>query len=104
MALTREEKILQAIGLATKAHAVVAGQRLLEWMATKKVFLVVLTKEMGLTQKKKVVNKANYYKIEVMDELVEKNALNKILGQHSNVAAIGISDLNLANLIKSYQD
>jgi len=92
----QQKKFLQAIGLATKAHQVVYGQRLLEMIQSQKIFLVILTAQMGVSQKKKVVNKANYYKIEVIDSEISKYELNQILKTPNNISASGISDKNLA--------
>jgi len=104
LVVKQQKKFFQAIGLARKAHQVVYGQRLLEMIQSQKVFVVILTVEMGVSQRKKVINKANYYKIEVIDSEISKHELNQILKTPNNISAIGISDQNLACLLRSYQE
>ncbi|ATG97456.1 L7Ae/L30e/S12e/Gadd45 family ribosomal protein [Mesoplasma lactucae] len=103
--MTNKEKLLNAIGLAIRANQVVYGQRLLEKITKDQVYVVIIADDMGTTQKKKLLNKASFYKIEVLDELISKPELNKLLNKDKEfeISAIGITDKNLANLIKSYE-
>jgi ribosomal protein L7Ae-like RNA K-turn-binding protein len=95
-------KILQALGLVAKAKKYLYGQRLLERLTKKEVYLIITCRDMGSAVKKKVNDKANTNQIKIINDLLTVQELTKILNHSTPISTIGITDQNFAKLIESY--
>ncbi|WP_342252278.1 L7Ae/L30e/S12e/Gadd45 family ribosomal protein [Spiroplasma endosymbiont of Amphibalanus improvisus] len=95
--MAEETQIYNWVGIATKAGKVLVGFRLLEAIQQQKISLVIIAKDMGGTQLKKITNKCNYYNIKFIF-VVNSEYLSKAIGK-INIKAIGIAEKQIANKI-----
>lgn len=96
-----KRKIEQTLGMATKAGALIFGVRLFEAIKKQKVYLVISATDMGASQKKKLTNQCQHYQIPLWDEILSRQEIAQACGK-TQVVAVGITDINLFQLIKKY--
>lgn len=91
------QKILNLIGLATRARQVVAGEEMVV-KSIKKMKLVFLASDAGPNTEKKVITKSNTNEVEVV-RMFNRDELSKAIGKNNRVVC-GIKDQGFANAIK----
>ncbi len=92
-------KILSTLGLCKASGNLVYGEKLINSISSKKAHLVLLAKDTAVNNKKKITDKTNFYKIELIT-IFDKEQISKAIGSR-NVVAVGILDKNLAMKIKN---
>lgn len=90
-------KIDSYITFANLSKNIVFGDSMLPLLARGKIHLIVLANDIGLSQRKRFLDKANFYKIPCVF-YENKEHLGNILRKGS-VSALGIEDKNLASAI-----
>lgn len=93
-----KDKIIQLLGLATKARKVIFGTDTVTKSMTK-IKLLFVSKDASDNTKKLMVNKSNYYKISLVSDL-DSNDLYKACGK-SNLMVLGICDQGFANSLNN---
>ncbi|ATZ17974.1 L7Ae/L30e/S12e/Gadd45 family ribosomal protein [Mesoplasma melaleucae] len=93
-------KLLNAIGLAYNSAKLIKGKKLLESIKKNKVKYVILTTNMGASQKKKFSDKCKFYNIEFIDDVLSFEELSQACGS-TTIVAIGVNDINIIKLIKN---
>jgi ribosomal protein L7Ae-like RNA K-turn-binding protein len=94
------QKMFNALGMVVKSHQYLYGQRMLENLSRGQVYLIVLTTDLGVSVKEKILNKAKFYHVKVIEDVLSMEQLTKLLHHETPIAAIGITDRNLAKLIE----
>ncbi len=101
MARMNERKILQLLGLATRAGKVVSGEEMvLEAVRSGKCKITILANDASDNTKKKFRDKCATYEVELL-ELTDRDQLGQAIGKETRVV-IGIIDQGFANKIQSY--
>jgi len=95
------QKTLNALGMVVKSHQYLYGQRMLENLGRGQVYLIVLTTNLGASVKEKILKKAKFYNVKVIENVLSMEDLTKLLHHETPIAAIGITDRNLVKLIES---
>ena len=93
-----ENKWLNSLGLARRAGKVINGDKLLDSIKSKKVFLVIIASDCGDSNKKKYCDKCTYYGIKYYIQGTKED-ISIAIGK-GNVSVIGIEDKSLASLIE----
>ena len=75
------------------------GETLIEDIRKNKVFIVIISTDMGETSKKKIIDKCIYYHIPYYICL-DKESLSKSVGKN-NISSLGIKSNGGANKIKN---
>ncbi|MBY7704616.1 ribosomal L7Ae/L30e/S12e/Gadd45 family protein [Vibrio harveyi] len=96
----QKNKLLNAIGMAYSSRNLTTGSKLLDQIKENKIELVIISSNMGLSQKKKFIDKCNSRNIEYISDLITKEELSKACGK-AMVVAVGLKDPNFIKLIKS---
>lgn len=89
--------ILESLGLAYKAKRILISDEIIANM--KKIHLIVLASDVSLNTRKKFLDKANFYNVELIVAF-DKEQLGSALGK-GEVAAVGILDEKLKSKVKS---
>lgn len=90
---------LQTLGLCARAKKLVYGEELvLESVRNGKCFLIFIASDSGAVAFKNVHDKANFYKVDVIDTF-NTSELNMALGQE-NRKVIGVKDEGFAKILK----
>lgn len=92
-----KDKTIQLLGLATKARKVIFGTDTVTKSMTK-IKLLFVSKDASDNTKKLIVNKSNYYKIDLVLDL-DCNDLYKACGK--NIMVLGICDQGFANSLNN---
>lgn len=95
------EKLLNALGLASSGKKMFYGEKLLDLIKQNKVRFVIISTDMGESQKKKFLNKCNFYNVPYNNEIIDSTQLCKAMGLN-NVKAVGFNDDNIIKLITQY--
>ena len=85
------------LGLMQRSGNISYGETLIEEIRKNKVFVVVISNDIGETSKKKIVDKCTYYKIPyfiALDKINLSNAVGK-----GNISAVGVKSIGGANKI-----
>ena len=90
-------KYLGTIGLAARAGAIVYGETLINDIRGSKVSLVLVAKDAGPSNKKKIMDKCNSFNVRCI-EISTKEELSIASGK-MNVSAIGITNQKIAKKI-----
>ena len=93
-----ENKWLNTLGLARRAGKVINGEKLLDSIKSKAVYLVVIATDCGDSNKKKYSDKCNFYGIKYYIAGT-KEEISIAIGKW-NVSVVGIEDSSLAKLIE----
>ncbi len=89
----------KTLGLAYRARKVVVGTEMtIESIRTKSVYLVVLAHDASDLTKKKILDKASFYNVEVSQALSSQQ-LSDAIGK-SGVKVVGITDRGFSQLLK----
>ncbi len=92
-------KILNNLGLAMRANALVSGQEIVEeYLRGKKVFYIFLASDASDNTKKAIYNKAKYYNVEVCDKY-SSSELNQAIGKTGRMV-FGITSMNFVKILK----
>ena len=75
------------------------GETLIEDIRKNKVFVVIISTDIGETSKKKIIDKCAYYKIPYYIFL-DKESLSKSVGKN-NISSIGVKSIGGANKIQN---
>lgn len=89
--------IFQILGLAYKAHKLVSGPEVLDFIRNKQACLVIVASDASANTKKKIINKAEYYQIPCY-EMLNVAQISHSIGKNNRVA-IAIIDDGFAQLI-----
>lgn len=73
------------------------GETLIEEIRKNKVFVVIISNDIGDTSKKKIVDKCTYYKIPYFIVL-DKQSLSNAVGK-GNISSVGVRSIGGANKI-----
>ena len=84
---------LNTIQIIKKANKYTFGDGLIAKIRQGKIYLVVISKDMGLTNKKKVQDKCQTYDVKYI-EMLDKVTLNSLFNKA--ISCFGITDENLA--------
>ena len=84
------------LGIAKRANALVSGDRMLEGIRNKKVYLVLLSKDASERSQKVIRDKCAFYQIPLIDDL-DGNLLH--LNINLTAIAIGITNSEMANKV-----
>ncbi|PPE05086.1 50S ribosomal protein L7ae [Entomoplasma ellychniae] len=95
-----KSKLLNAIGMCYAANKIIKGEQLLDAIKKNKVKLVILSSNMGSSQKKKFIDKCTFYNIEYYTNLITVEEMITSFA-NKNVVALGVNDPNFIKLIKS---
>jgi len=83
-----KQRVLNFLGLAMRAGKVIAGESLvIEAIRMKKVSLVFLASDSGVSTCKKVTDKAKFYGVKVI-ELFTSDELSQAIGKSRKVLAV----------------
>ncbi|AHI53976.1 putative 50S ribosomal protein L7Ae [Spiroplasma sabaudiense Ar-1343] len=93
-------KLLQTLGLVQASRSLISGNTLFELVKAGKIKLVLISSDMGESQKKKLTDKCNFYKVNVYHDLMTSQELSHAIGK-DNVKAIGIKDFKNAKWVKN---
>ena len=93
-----ENKWLNTLGLARRAGKVINGEKLLDSIKSKAVYLVVIATDCGDSNKKKYSDKCNFYGIKCYIAGTKED-ISIAIGKW-NVSVVGIEDSSLAKLIE----
>ncbi|ATZ21514.1 L7Ae/L30e/S12e/Gadd45 family ribosomal protein [Mesoplasma tabanidae] len=93
-------KLLNAIGLAYNSAKLIKGEKLLDSIKRNKVKFVILSTDMGTSQKKKFSDKCKFYNIEFIDDVLTVDEISQACGS-TTIVAIGVNDINIIKLIKN---
>ena len=88
-----ENYYLNTIRIINKANKYTFGDGLIDKIRSGRVYLVVISHDMGESSKKKVKDKCNSYNVKYI-ELLDKIALNSLFNK--SISCFGITDENLA--------
>ncbi|PPE05498.1 L7Ae/L30e/S12e/Gadd45 family ribosomal protein [Williamsoniiplasma lucivorax] len=97
------KKLINGLGLARRSGKIVFGFRLIEAIKNNQVNLVIIATDMGETQKKKFIDKSNFYNIEQWTDMMSIEELSQATGL-KKVVAIGIKDKNIITLLKQSKE
>ncbi len=91
-------RILQHIGLASRARKTVTGEMLFTKIRQKDVYFVIIASDASANSQKKISDKCKYYAIpySIYSTTAE---ISKAMGKHNRVA-IGITEKNFAATIQ----
>lgn len=93
------DKILNNLGLCNRARGLVSGEEMVcEYMASGKVKYVFLASDASDNAKKKILNKAKYYQVEVY-EGYSSVELSSAIGKVGRMV-IGITNENFLKILK----
>ncbi len=73
------------------------GETLIEEIRKNKVYVVIISTDIGETSKKKIVDKCTFYQIPYF-QILDKENLSKSVGK-GNISAIGVRSIGGANKI-----
>ena len=89
-------KVVSLLGIAKKAGKVIAGTEMaVESVRSRKkdaVKLFILACDASANTVKRIENTSAYYKIPVIRLEADKSELARIIGRHSEVSALGVTD------------
>jgi len=93
------DKILSNLGLCNRARGLISGEEMVcEYIASGKVKYVFLANDASQGSKKKIINKANYYNVEV-NEGYSSLELSSAIGKVGRMV-IGITNENFLKILK----
>ncbi|AXK51264.1 L7Ae/L30e/S12e/Gadd45 family ribosomal protein [Spiroplasma alleghenense] len=99
MEFSNSKKLLQTLGMLQSSRGLTSGSMLFEGIKTNKIKLVIISSDMGESQKKKITDKCIFYKIEYYSDLISSEELSKSIGRE-NVKAVGVKNFNNARWLK----
>lgn len=92
-------KILNLLGLVTRAGKLITGEDLLlKAIKEKKVKLIIIATDCGKNTQKKLLDKSKYYGIEAI-EIFTIEQISRAIGKENRVA-IGIEDVGFSKKLK----
>ena len=92
-------KILNNLGLCFKAGKLIHGSdSVVEGIKSGKVKYVFLAKDASLNTKKRIMDKSNYYSVEVSEEF-DSNELSNAIGKNGRMV-LAIIDENFIKILK----
>ena len=101
--LSNDQKILNLLGLATRARAVVFGEdQILKAIRSKEAKLVLLALDIGINTKKSLTDKSAHYGVPCVT-FVEEALLSQAVGKSRRVA-VAITDQGFAKKMLSLLD
>jgi ribosomal protein L7Ae-like RNA K-turn-binding protein len=90
----------KTIGLAMRARKIIVGTEMtLDQVRKGQIYLIVLAKDASLNTKKKVIDKAKTYKVDVIEPMTSL-ALSNAIGK-KDIKVIGIKDKGFQRLLMS---
>ena len=93
------DKILSNLGLCNRAGGVVSGEEIVcEYVASGKVKYIFLANDASNNAKKKILNKAKYYNVEVCENFSSQE-LSIAIGKFNRMV-IGITNENFLKILK----
>ena len=93
------DKILNNIGLCMRARGLVTGEEIVcEEMRKGHVYLVFLANDAGQNTKKAIINKANFYNVEIIDKY-SSYELSQAIGKNNRMV-IGVTNKNFVKILK----
>ena len=93
------DKRLSNLGLCYRARALVSGEEIVcEYLASSKIKYIFLANDASQGSKKKIINKANFYNVEV-DESYSSVELSSAIGKVGRMV-IGITNENFLKILK----
>ena len=93
------DKILNYLGLARRSRHLIAGtDSTLTALQNNKLYLIVLASDASLATKDKIIKKAYFYNVPVLD-IYDAQTISKATGIKNPVVS-GIDDAGLAKAIK----
>ncbi len=96
--LSKENKILNFIGLACRARKVTTGQTIFESFKKGKVRYLFIANDCSENSRNRYLNKCEYYKVGFNDQFSSEE-LSIAVGQNNRMA-IGITDIGFAKKLK----
>ena len=102
----KNEKLMRSLGLCMKARRLVVGsEQVVEALRGKVLpFLVLGTADNSANTAKKLADKCTYYQVEYHILPIDGNALSDAIGKSGRVAAVAITDENLAKLVRGVME
>ena len=93
------DKILSNLGLCNRAGGLVSGEEIVcEYVASGKVKYIFLANDASNNAKKKILNKAKYYNVEVCENFSSQE-LSIAIGKFNRMV-IGITNENFLKILK----
>ncbi|QHX35956.1 hypothetical protein STIUS_v1c04020 [Spiroplasma sp. TIUS-1] len=91
--------LINAFGLAYSSGKYAIGDKLLEQIKSKKIYLVIVFTGIGSSTLKRLEDKCKFYEIKLIQSML---TIEQIQSQFAGkkVAAIGFNDLNITKLIE----
>lgn len=104
--MRNEESVLRALGICAKARGLIFGVPMIcEAMhAGKHVFLVVAPSGNAKNSEKKLTDKCAYYGVPLRTLEADGETLSRALGKTARLAAVAVTDENLARLVNAKLD
>lgn len=97
--MSNNDNTLKTLGICARAKKLIYGEELvLESVRNGKCFLIFLASDTGAVAFKNVHDKANFYKVDVIDTY-DTSELSMALGQE-NRKVIGVKDEGFAKILK----
>lgn len=84
------------LGIIKRANALVSGDRMLDGIRNKKVYLVLLSRDASERSQKVIHDKCSFYGIPLLDDL-DGQLLHANINQ--TAIAIGITNVDMANKV-----
>ncbi|WP_338971267.1 L7Ae/L30e/S12e/Gadd45 family ribosomal protein [Spiroplasma endosymbiont of Panorpa germanica] len=100
MEFKNTKQLLQTLGMLQASRSLTSGTMLFDAIKTSKIKLVIISSDMGLSQKKKITDKCAFYKIDYYKDLITSSELSKAIGR-DNVRAVGIKNFSNAKWLRS---
>ncbi|MGM9970500.1 MAG: L7Ae/L30e/S12e/Gadd45 family ribosomal protein [Anaeroplasma sp.] len=93
------DKILNNLGLCFRANGLVSGEEIVcDYLAKGKVKYIFLASDASANAKKKIINKANYYNVEVY-EGYSSFEISSAIGKVGRMV-VGITNENFLKILK----
>lgn len=91
--------LLNAFGMAYSSGKYAIGDKLLEQVKSKKIYLVVVFAGIGSSTLKRLEDKCKFYGVKlIQSELTVEEIQSQFAGK--KVAAIGFNDINITKLVE----
>lgn len=93
-----EKKLLSLLGFAARARKIVSGTDLCrDEVRRGKLPLVIVAADASANTFKRIFDACNYYDTDICKVPISSADLSKQIGKLSNIAVIGINDMNFVN-------
>lgn len=98
--MQNKEQFMRTLGLCQRAQKCIVGDKLMDAIRKKKVYLVIVAEDASDRTKKQYTTKTEYYDVK-MEILLTKEEISQAIGKDNRVA-VGISDRGFSDVLLKY--